>query len=66
MDHPPAGWWDHVFVVRAGDEWCSSCDDWVVNGCGSLTDCEQRERDDELERETERDWDRTTGPDDDP
>ncbi len=44
----------HLFQVKPGDEWCSSCDDWVVNGCGTLADCEQRERDDEIERALDR------------
>jgi hypothetical protein len=46
----------HRFAVRPGDEWCDDCGDWVVNGCGSLTECEDRARADAAERADERAW----------
>lgn len=42
---------EHQFAVRPGDEWCHDCGDWVVNGCGSLAECDERARDESEDRE---------------
>lgn len=55
-EHPCAGQTDpevHAYIVQAGDEWCSECDDYVVNGCGSLEACEDEAQAREWDREND-------------
>lgn len=50
-----------VIVERKGQlcakcttEWCGWCNDWTINGCGSVEACEEYAR--ERERDDESDW----------
>lgn len=43
----------HSFAVRPGDEWCSECEDWVVNRCGTEQGCADRAWDDACDRADE-------------